>query len=63
MLFCDFFADFGLSVGFRISAGLVLGMNFHPKWCSDRIRIFGSGFGFGCPDTPSDPNPIRCHLY
>ena len=49
--------DFGYS---RIS---VLEMDFHPNRCSGRVRVLSSGFGFGCPDTPPDPNPTRCHPY
>jgi hypothetical protein len=50
-------SDFGYP---RVS---VSGMDFHPNWFSGRIRVLDSGFGFGCPDTPPDPNPPRCHSY
>jgi hypothetical protein len=56
-------AGFGYPIGFRLSTGLVLGTNFHPKRCSDRFQVLSSGFGFGCPDTPPDSNSTRCHPY
>ena len=49
--------------GFRVSAGLVLVMDFHPNRFRVRIRVSISGFGFGCTETPPDPNPTRCHSY
>ena len=49
--------------GFRYPQISVLGMNFDPNWSSGRVRVSSSGFGFGCPDIPSEPNPTRCHPY
>jgi hypothetical protein len=40
----------------------VSGMNFHPNLCSGRVRVFSSGFDFGCLETPP-LNPPRCHPY
>jgi hypothetical protein len=56
-------ADFGYPFGFRVSAGLVLVMDFHPNRFSVRIRVSISGLGFGCTETSLDPNPTRCHPY
>ena len=41
----------------------VLGLNLYPNRSSGRVRVSSSGFGFGCPDTPPEPNPTRCHPY
>ena len=49
--------------GFRVSAGLVLVMDFHPNQFLGRIRVSILGFGFECTETPPDPNPTRCHPY
>ena len=56
-------AGFGYPFGFRVSAGLVLMMDFHPNRFWVRVRISISGFDFGCTETPPDPNPTRCHPY
>ena len=56
-------SGFGYPFGFRVSAGLDLVMNFHPNRFSGRIRVSISGFGFGCTETPPDPNPTYCHPY
>lgn len=62
MYFVLWFAPcFGLSVGFRISAGLGLDLSFHPNWYSSWIWVLGLGYEFGCSDTTSDPNPTHCH--
>jgi len=53
----NYLLDFGYP---RVS---VLGMDLHPNWSSGRVRVLSSGFGFGCPDTPLEPNPTRCHPY
>ena len=53
------FVGFRYPFGFRVSAGLVLVMDFYPN----RFRVSISGFGFGCTETPPDPNPTRCHPY
>jgi hypothetical protein len=58
-----------IRIGFRVSnrvsyiRGFGFGMNFHPNRCSGRFRVLCSGFDFGCPDTPPDPNPTRCYPY
>jgi hypothetical protein len=52
---------FGYPIGFRLSAGLVLDTNFQLNRCSGRFQVLSLGFGFGCPDTPPDPNPTRYH--
>ena len=39
----------------------VSGMDFDPNRCSGRVRVLSLGFGFGCPNTPPDPNLTRCH--
>jgi hypothetical protein len=39
----------------------VSGMDFHLNRCSGWIQVLILGFSFGCPDTPPDPNPPRCH--
>ena len=49
--------------GFGYPRVSVLGMNLYLKRSSDRVRVLSSGFGFGCPDTPPEPNPTRCHPY
>ena len=54
---------FGYPIEFRVSAGLVLVMDFHPNRFRVRVRVSGSGFGFGCTEIPPDPNPTRCHPY
>ena len=54
---------FGYPFGFRVSAGLVLVMNFHPNRFRVRVRVSISSFGFGCTETRPDPNPTRCHPY
>ena len=41
----------------------VSGMDFDPNRSSGRVRVLSLGFGFGCPDTPPEPNPTRCHPY
>jgi hypothetical protein len=56
-------AGFGYPFGFRVSAGLILVMNFHPNQFSVRVQIWISGFDFGCTETPLDSNPTRCHPY
>jgi hypothetical protein len=48
-------------LGFGYPRVSVLGMDFDLKRCSGRVRILSLGFGFGCPDTPPDSNPTRCH--
>ena len=40
---------------------LVLEMNFDSNWCSGRVRILSSDFGFWCLNTPPDPNSTGCH--
>ena len=45
LLVCKKNSGFGLSVGFRISAGFSFGYEFVPKTEFGS----GSGFGFGCP--------------
>jgi len=64
LLFCEnIFRVSDYPSGFedpRISGS---GMNFNPNQCSGRVWVLISGFGFGCPDNPPDPNPPRCHLY
>jgi hypothetical protein len=52
-----------IRIGFRKSAGLILGTNFYLNRCSGRFGVLSSGFGFGCLDTPPDPNPTCCHPY
>ena len=47
--------------GFGYPRVSVLGMNLHPNWSSGRVWVSSSGFGFGCPDTPPEPNPTCCH--
>ena len=49
--------------GFGYPWVLVLRMNLYPKRSSGWVRVLSSGFGFGCPDTPPEPNPTRCHPY
>jgi len=47
--------DFGYSIGVLDPQVSILGMDFLPKlvfWAD-----FSFMFGFGCLDTPSDPNP------
>jgi hypothetical protein len=56
-------AGFRYSFGFRVSAGLVLVIDFHSNRCSVRVWVSTLGFGFGCMETPPDPNPTRCHPY
>jgi hypothetical protein len=62
LLFCEnIFRVSDYSSGFgdpRIS-----GMNFNPNQCSGRVCVLISGFRFGCPDNPPDPNPPCCHPY
>ena len=45
----------------RISG--VRGFDFEKGFLLESVLVWilNSGFGFGCPDTPSDPNPTRCH--
>jgi hypothetical protein len=54
-------AGFGSPIEFPLSTGFVLGTNFDLNRCLGRFRVLSSDFGFGCPDTPPDPNPTRCH--
>jgi hypothetical protein len=56
-------SGFGYPFGFRVSAGLVLVMDFHPNRFSVRVRFSILGFGFRCTETPPDPNPTRCYPY
>ena len=51
--------DLDNPLGFGDPRVLVSGMDFHTNWCSGHIRVFSSGFSFGCPETPPDPNPPR----
>jgi hypothetical protein len=53
-------SGFGYPFGFRVSAGLVFVMDFHPNRCSVRVRVSTSSFGFGCTETPprSEPDPL-----
>ena len=53
----------GIQSGFGYQRVSVLGMNFNPNRCSGRVWVLSLGFGFGCPGTPPDPNPTRCHPY
>ena len=54
---------FRVSIWFRISAGLVLGTDYHLNRCLVRFQILISGFRlilgfrFGCTETSPDPNP------
>ena len=47
----------GFRVSIRVSGihGFGFGDGFPPESVS--------GFGFGCTETPPDPNPTRCHPY
>ena len=51
----------GFRVSIRVSGirGFGFGDGFPPE------SVFGadSDFGFGCTETPPDPNPTRCHPY
>jgi hypothetical protein len=49
--------SFGYPFEFRVSAGLVLVIDFHPNRCSVRVRVSTLGFDFGYTETPSDPLP------
>ena len=52
-------SDYPFGFGYpRVS---VLGLNLYPNWSSGRVRVSSLGFSFGCPDTPPEPNPTRCH--
>jgi hypothetical protein len=53
--------DLDNPLGFGDPRVSVSGMDLHPNRFSGRIRVSSSGFGFGCLDTPPDPNPPRCH--
>ena len=44
---CIFICGFRASFGFRVSAGLVLVMDFHPNRFRVRVRVSISGFDFG----------------
>jgi hypothetical protein len=50
-------SGFEYAFGFRVSAGLVLVMDFHPNQCSVWVRVSNSGFGFGCTEILPDLNP------
>jgi len=47
--------------GFRVSVRVsgIHGFGFGDEFPPESV----SGFGFGCTETPPDPNPTRCHPY
>ena len=61
LLYCHIKWVSRIQSGFRYPRVLVLWMNFHSNRSSGRVRVLRSGFGFGCPDTPPEPNLTRCH--
>ena len=52
----------GIQLDFGYPRVSILRIDFHPNWCSYRVRILSSGFDFVCLDTPSDSYLIRCIL-
>ena len=64
--YCTYYAAIqkrvlGIQSGFEYSRVSVLGMDFHSNRCSGRVWVLSSGFSFGYPNTPPDPNPTRCY--
>jgi hypothetical protein len=49
--------------GFRIIIQVsgIRGFGFGAEFLPESVSVLVSGFGFGCTETPPDPNPTRCH--